>query len=230
MTERIPIAVRETKPRLLDLFSGAGGCTKGYQRAGFYVVGVDIAPQPNYCGDEFVQMDALDYTAHEILGVKADDFDAIHASPPCQRYIRGGLSDKAKHPDLIGRVREFLEYTALPYVIENVPGAPMRPDIVLCGSQFGLEVRRHRWFETSWGASPLTPPCDHLRPVTGVYGNAHGKAGAWPGMLPSDLGTWSKAMGIFWMTAREITDAIPPSYTEFVGLELMKQIQLEVAA
>lgn len=222
--------------RLLDLFCGAGGAAEGYHRAGFEVVGVDIAPQPNYPFD-FIEYDALAYVrnsrrqmyehygSHDLL-----DFDAIHASPPCQRYIRGGLSDKAKHPDLIGPVRELLEQTGLPWVIENVPGAPMRADIVLCGSMFGLDVRRHRWFETSWGASVLTPPCDHSRPVTGVYGNAHGKAGAWPGMLPSDLKTWSRAMGIDWMTAREITDAIPPAYTEYVGAQLMPQLQVSVAA
>lgn len=210
------------RPRLLDLFCGAGGAAMGYSRAGFDIVGVDINPQRHY-PFEFVLGDALGPLAWS-------HFDVIHASPPCQRYIRGGLSDKEKHPDMIGPVRELLEQTGLTWVIENVPGAPMRPDIVLCGSMFGLDVRRHRWFETSWGASPLTPPCDHSRPVTGVYGNAHGKAGAWPGMLPSDLETWSSAMGIDWMTAREITDAIPPAYTEFVGLELMKQVGLEVAA
>lgn len=213
--------------RLLDLFCGAGGAAMGYHRAGFEIVGVDIESQKNY-PFEFVQADAQELLEHVIAGW---DFggcsvvvDAIHASPPCQRYIRGGLSDKEKHPDLIGPVRKLLEQTGLPWVIENVPGAPMRPDIVLCGSMFGLEVRRHRWFETSWVPTVLTPPCDHSRPVTGVYGNAHGKAGAWPGMLPSDLETWSRAMGIDWMTAREITDAIPPAYTECVGAHLISQL------
>jgi Site-specific DNA methylase len=206
---------RVTRPRLLDLFCGAGGAAVGYHRAGFDVFGVDIKPQPNYpfgfiCGDA--------------LRFPLDGFDAIHASPPCQRYMTGGLVDRAKHPDLIGPTRARLVTVDVPWVIENVPGAPMRPDVLLCGSQFGLKVRRHRWFETSWRAFSLLPPCQHAGPVTGVYGNPHGEAGAWPGMLPSDLETWSRAMGIDWMTTGELADAIPPDYTEFVGSQLLDHL------
>jgi DNA (cytosine-5)-methyltransferase 1 len=199
--------------RLLDLCCKAGGAARGYQLAGFYVVGVDLEPQPHYAGDEFIQGDAL--------AVDLDGFDAVHASPPCQRYIRGGLSDKAKHPDLIGPLRERLIASGLPWVIENVPGAPMRPDVVLCGSMFGLEVRRHRWFESNTNLPPWTLACDHSRPVAGVYGHPQGEAGAWPGMLPGDLATWSRAMGIDWMTTDELKDAIPPAYTEHVGRLLL---------
>jgi DNA (cytosine-5)-methyltransferase 1 len=203
------------RPRLLDLFCGAGGAAKGYQRAGFYVVGVDINPQPHYCGDEFHQADAMTYPL--------DGFGVIHASPPCQAYVRSGNTARdGRHPRLIGPVRRRLLEIELPYVIENVPGAPLRSDVILCGSMFGLQVRRHRWFETNMPIAPWTPSCDHSRPITGVYGHPHGAEGAYPGMLPGDLDTWSAAMGIDWMTAAELADAIPPAYTEWVGNELFR--------
>ena len=104
----------------------------------------------------------------------------------------------------------------MPWIIENVPGAPLRRDAILCGSQFGLSVRRHRVFEVSY-APPVPRTCDHSRPVTGVYGHPHGKRGAWPGMLPSTVETWSAAMGIDWMTARELTQAIPPAYAQHMA-------------
>lgn len=204
------------RPRLLDLFCGAGGAAMGYHRAGFEVIGVDINDQQNY-PFEFHRINAFDFPIY--------DFAAAHASPPCQRYIRGGLTaTDGRHPDLLPRTRERLIAAGIPWVIENVPGAPMRPDVVLCGSMFGLQVRRHRWFEFSHPVSPLTPPCDHSRPVAGVYGNPHGDAGAWPGMLPSNLKSWSSAMGIDWMTTAELADAIPPSYTQLVGELLLDHL------
>jgi DNA (cytosine-5)-methyltransferase 1 len=212
--------------RLLDLFCKAGGCTKGYQRAGFYVVGVDIDPQPNYCGDEFYRADAVSVLrGFAPLGF-VGSFDVIHASPPCQAYIRSGnVARDGRHPDLLGPVRELLTATGLPYVIENVPGAPMRPDLILCGSMFGLEVRRHRWFESNANLSPFVPPCDHSRPVAGVYGHPHGAGGAADGMLPGDLATWSRAMGIDWMTAPELAAAIPPAYCELIGSRLLESLE-----
>lgn len=226
------------KPILLDLCCKAGGAARGYQQAGFYVVGVDIEPQPNYAGDEFRQADALEYvrTIHKACSPTCrDGFRAIHASPPCQHYIRSGMVAKdGRHPDILGAMREALEATGLPWVIENVPGAPMRPDVVLCGSMFDLEVRRHRWFESNVSLPHLTPPCDHSRPITGVYGHPHGKGGARRNgnkpMLPSDLPTWSRAMGIDWMTAAEIAAAIPPAYTEFVGGLLMTHLNASTLA
>src|SRR4051812_17294288 len=121
---------------LLDLFCGAGGATKGYQRAGFHVVGVDISPQPNYCGDGFIQVDAIDFLEY---GADALPYTihAIHASPPCQRWS-SKTRNPENHPDLITPMRELLEETGLPYVIENVPRSPLVNPIQLCGSSFGL--------------------------------------------------------------------------------------------
>jgi DNA (cytosine-5)-methyltransferase 1 len=215
-----------TRPRLLDLFCGAGGAAMGYHRAGFEVIGVDNREQPHY-PFEFIYADALEFLDLAVAQ-RSTAFAAIHASPPCQRYIRGGLSDKTRHLDLVGPTRALLVEFGIPWVIENVPGAPMRPDVVLCGSMFDLQVRRHRWFECSFPVSPLTPSCDHSRPVAGVYGNAHGASGAWPGMLPGDLETWSRAMGIHWMNAADLSQAIPPAYAEHVGTFL--RIHLEDAA
>jgi DNA (cytosine-5)-methyltransferase 1 len=218
-----------SRPVLLDLFCKAGGAAMGYHRAGFDIVGVDIEPQPNY-PFTFVQGDA---TAMGLINelVWSHEVVAVHASPPCQAYIRGGLAaTDGRHPRLVEPTRERLKATGLPYVIENVPGAPLRADLVLCGSMFDLSVRRHRWFETNPRLEPWTPPCDHSRPVAGVYGHLHGEAGAWPGMLPSTLASWSDAMGIDWMTADELADAIPPAYTEFIGERLLAVIGQGAAA
>jgi hypothetical protein len=204
------------RPRLLDLFCGAGGAAMGYHRAGFDVVGVDLHPQPHY-PFEFHQADALTFPL--------DGFDAIHASPPCQAYIRGGLQGR-DHPDLLPKVRLLLNRTGLPWVIENVPGAPMRPDALLCGSMFGLPVRRHRWFETSPRINPWTLGCNHSGPIHGVYGGLHGKAGAWPGMLPDSIESRQRALGIDWMPgAHELSQAIPPAYTEWIGAQLLRNAQ-----
>jgi DNA (cytosine-5)-methyltransferase 1 len=216
-----------TPPRLLDLFCGAGGATAGYQRAGFYVVGVDHRPMPNYCGDEFVQADALDPP------VFYDEFDAIHASPPCQAYTLSALSQRKagkEYPDLLGPTRDLLEATGLPWVIENVPGAPMRADFKLCGCQFGLELRRARWFETSWHAFDLAQPCHHPYPVVSVAG--HGT----PSWVREQLGydptiaDWRGAMGIDWMNRSELSQAIPPTYTEYVGVQLLAHLNAEKRA
>ena len=215
--------------RLLDLFCGAGGCSMGYRRAGFDVVGADFAPQSRY-PFEFHQADALDVLTEWDLS----DFDAIHASPPCQSfsaYRRKGHGVGDGYPDLIDETRERLQATGLPYVIENVPGAPLEAPIQLCGSSFGLDVRRHRLFETSFPV--LTPPCAHgwqtprFPPATNRTNLRRTvEVGVW--RIP--LETQQRAMGIDWMELRELSQAIPPAYTEWIGLQLLTHIKRSEAA
>ena len=206
--------------RLLDLYCGAGGASMGYARAGFEVVGVDIEPQPRY-PFTFLQADALD--------VDLDGFDVIHASPPCQRYSDLGRRNGNAHewPDLIAPTRERLVATGRPYVIENVEGAPLLDPVVLCGTSFpGLRVIRHRLFESNLVLT--APPC---RPHPLVF--THDRRKRQYGRL--DQGTAyvmvngggnatvankRAAMGIEWMTGREINEAVPPAYTEHLGRQL----------
>lgn len=222
---------RPTKPRLLDLFCGAGGCTKGYQRAGFYVIGVDGADQPRYCGDEFYCDGALAYLERMLVQGFTHRFDAIHASPPCQAFSNARTIHGADgHFDFLTPTRALLEQTGLPWVIENVPGAPMRKDLVLCGTQFdGLESEngqlvRHRWFEFSDPsiAPQLLHPCRHDRPTISVFG--HG------GHIYHGVADWRKVMGIDWMKRDELAQAIPPAYTELIGKQLLEHVHQEVAA
>jgi hypothetical protein len=194
--------------RLLDLFCGAGGSAMGYSRAGFDVVGVDIRLQPHY-PFEFHLADAMTYPL--------EGFDAIHASPPCQHYApvtrwRGSAAD---HPDLVPETRNRLVASDIPWVIENVPGAPIRPDFLLCGSAFGLRVKRHRWFETSWSGIQFAIPCSHHRKLL-------------PFMHKGER-AYADALGCGWMTNVEAREAIPPEYTRFIGQLLMKHLQ-EAAA
>lgn len=204
----------------------------GYRRAGFAVIGVDIEPQPNY-PFKFIQADAMQVLESTANGAEpwpgAPHPDAIHVSPPCQDHIRGGLQNAHGTGWMLGASRDLLKRIGVPWVIENVPGAPMRADYQMCGSQFGLPIRRHRWFETSWHGFSLVPPCDHSRPIVGVYGHPHGKNGAWPGMLPGGLEEWSEAMGIDWMTTDELGQAIPPAYTEPIGCALLEQVAVQAA-
>jgi DNA (cytosine-5)-methyltransferase 1 len=209
-------------PRLLDLFCGAGGAAMGYWRAGFDVVGVDIEPQPHY-PFEFVQADALDVLRCKPWAMR---FDAYHASPPCQAYA--GLAAKdGRHPRLIEPVRDLLKATgATPYVIENIVGAPLRTTVMLCGSMFGLNVRRHRLFETS-DLILGSPRCAHdtqdeLRAYYGKKGRL-----VWQGRRPLLRGSVEQApadMGIDWMTWNELREAIPPAYTEYIGAQLLAHL------
>lgn len=217
------------KPRLLDLFCGAGGCTKGYQRAGFHVVGVDIEAQPNYCGDEFLRDDALAYLRRVVLN-GGGNYDAIHASPPCQAFTKARKLQGRDHVDLVAPTRKLLKQTNLPYVIENVKGAPLIATVVLEGQMFPeLNVHRPRLFETNWPleVSILIPPPPRQtkmgRPP--VPGEAMQVVGHF-----SDVPAGRKAMGIDWMTQGELAQAIPPAYTELVGHQLMQLIRVEVAA
>lgn len=209
-----------TKPRLLDLFCGAGGAAVGYHRAGFEVVGVDICPQPHY-PFEFHQADALTYPL--------EGFDAIHASPPCQAYSSmsaciPGLSEA--YPDLIGQTRERLGSAGVPYVIENVGGGRrlLRDPLMLCGAMFDLDLYRHRYFEANFPWSMI------LHPGHGIRGN---RAGRWsPGTIISVAGhntalaECKRAMGIDWMTGDELSEAIPPAYTEWIGRALLARLEV----
>ncbi len=219
-----------TRPLLLDLFCGAGGAAMGYHRAGFDVIGVDIAPQPLY-PFSFIQGDALevDSWAWPSCGYEFPrGFDAIHASPPCQAYSVA-TRDKSKHADLVGPTRDLLERLGLPYVIENVVGAPLLNPVQLCGSAFGLRVRRHRLFETNWIL--LVPPCDHKsqgQPV-GVYGEGSSK-GQVRGRKASSEAEVLQVMEMPWADRKTATQAIPPAYTELIGAQLLAHVRQAVAA
>jgi hypothetical protein len=193
------------RPRLLALFCGAGGDTAGYQRAGFHVTGVDINPQPNYCGDEFHQADAMTFPL--------DGYDAIHAGPPCQRYARvtRWRGRAADHPDLLGPILARLKAQQTPWIVENVPEAIPRPDLILCGSMFGLAVRRHRHFLTSWPSFGLLAPCSH--------------GDLLPFMHKAER-AYADALGCSWMTKTEARQAIPPAYTEWIGRLLLDVLAL----
>jgi len=295
------------RPRLLDLYCGAGGVAQGYHEAGFEVDGVDSAPQPRY-PFRFIQADALAY-----LWECGHCYDAIHASPPCQKFtqlaalMRSRQPDyDARHPDLIEPTRELLLATGTPYVMENVVGAPLIEPVMLCGSMFGLQtecgaqLRRHRLFETNWLL--LVPmKCVHRKRIIGVYGTGMAQEGARTiGVYgdtirggtppPPTIGVYSKnpegrtigvhgrpqliennrgvisvhgghardrgaeqreavititghssqqnvvknqvrrtytveqarqAMGIGWMTQKELSQAIPPAYTAYIGRQLL---------
>lgn len=223
--------------RLLDIYSGAGGAARGYQMAGFHVTGVDHRPQPRYAGDAFIQGDALDYCREH-----GHEYDVIHASPPCQAHTSlRALHPGQNHPDLIEETREALIAFGRPWVIENVIGAPIT-GIVLCGSMFGLgagcrdgtfhQLRRHRLFESSQFL--LAPRCAHVGRPVGVYGNGGGTAGQanLPGVngFTGNARERREAMGIGWMSRYELSQAIPPAYTNYIGQQLLTFLRQEAAA
>jgi DNA (cytosine-5)-methyltransferase 1 len=217
--------------RLLDLFCGAGGAAVGYHRAGFDVVGVDIEPQPRY-PFKLWHCDALALLRGDPEFIAG--FDAVHASPPCQAftaYRRKGHSVGDGYPNLIESVRWALRAAQLPYVIENVPGAPLENPAQLCGSSFGLDIRRHRLFESN--VPLLVPPCDHSwqtprfpQATNRTNLRSTVEVGVW--RIPLDV--QRRAMGIDWMTLPELSEAIPPRYTEHIGGYLMAEINAKAAA
>lgn len=218
--------------RLLDLFCGAGGCSVGYARAGFEVYGVDNRPMPRYPFPErFEQRDAMEalqslIDGGTVCGLRLADVDAIHASPPCQRYTPLRALCKGKeYPDLLAPTRDLLNASGKPWVIENVPGAPVESGIVLCGTMFSLRVYRHRYFECSFFPwSPAHPQHKVLAGEKGTKGGRRRKAHYESGgfiTVAGDVGSYcGQAMGIDWMIGKELSQAIPPAYTEFVGRQL----------
>ena len=206
-----------TRPRLLDLFCGAGGAATGYHHAGFDVIGVDVMPQPRY-PFEFVQGDAMMFPL--------DGFDLIHASPPCQDYSRALRHRTSGYPRLLGPVRKRLRASGSSYVIENVRGAPLPHQatldgdhgLELCGTMFGLLVWRHRLFETSW---PVGPPrgCLHVgRPINPYRADNDAYWGHDRSERP-----FREAMGVPWMNRPEGREAIPPAYTEHIGRQHLRE-------
>lgn len=233
------------RPRILDLYCGAGGAAVGYHRAGFDVVGVDVVAQPNY-PFPMVVADALDWLDEWVLSGH-DIFDCVHASPPCQAYAAGtrntnlalGRSHYDDHPRLIEPTRELLVELGVPYIIENVVGAPLIDPVRLCGTSFGLPLRRHRLFESS--IPLLVPPCAHeafteKRYWTGWTQGGHtlagkGKRRATTVQVYGNAGEkheWPAAMGIDWMTYDELAEAIPPAYTELLGSQLLDAVRTTV--
>jgi len=238
--------------RILDLFAGSGGAGRGYELAGFDVYSVDLDHQALVHNPHATTTrDALAVMRELLRGERVtfwragakqvhrtiDDFDAIHASPPCQRWSTA-TANADRHPDLITPLRPLLERTGLPYVIENVPKAPLTAPTMLCGSMFGLKVRRHRHFETSFDLDP-PKPCDHKTqgaPV-GVYGDHWDSReflrpdGTRRGAKARSLAEGQEAMGIDWMPWRHLKEAIPPSFTAHIGCALAMHINgQEVAA
>lgn len=215
----------------------------GYHQAGFDVVGVDIRPQPRY-PFEFIQADCLKLDAAFL-----DTFDAIHASPPCQAHssISSVSGRQQHHVDCIPETRALLQASGRPWVMENVVGAPLVHPFMLCGTMFGLmtscgaELRRHRLFESNWFIG-LQPQCSHGvgTSVVGVYGgHAHDRrrktitvTGSVAqqnvihnrSRLTFPVGEAQRAMGINWMTMSDLSQAIPPAYTQFLGTQLLHHL------
>lgn len=231
-----------TRPLVLDLFCCAGGASWGYHLAGFDVVGVDIAPQPNY-PFPFARADAMDTLSRLLDGgtitverrvFRLTDFVAVHTSPPCQASsaLTKGTNKGREYPQLIPETRRLLAATGLPTVLENVQGADVRRDLTLCGEMFELGVIRHRYFELGGGL--FVPQPEHVPhrgrvrgwrhgtyhdgPYVAVYGDGGGKG---------SVAEWRNAMGIHWTNVRaEIAEAIPPAYTRHVGEHLMNLVRL----
>jgi hypothetical protein len=225
-----------TRPRLLDLFCGAGGAGAGYARAGWDVVGVDLVRQHDY---------PFEFHLASALTFPLTGFDAIHASPPCQQFsgstelnpaTAGRLFDP--HPDLVDPIRHRLERAGVPYIIENVPGAPLRDPLRLCGSSFGLEVVRHRMFELGhWpGVHPSPPDCNGCHGAVrdgraiSVFGHGGGRLDGKRGMRGrfddmTVLDSFRRAMDLPHINnVHGLSEAIPPAYTEWIGAHLLRQI------
>jgi DNA (cytosine-5)-methyltransferase 1 len=226
------------KPRLLDLFSGGGGAADGYSSAGWKATGVDIDPQPHY-PYTFIQVDALAMLSGFFADMIGESFDAIHASPPCQPYSKGVTSRSSKwndtrgkdEPALIEPLRQLLQETGKPYVIENVVGAPLRHPILLCGSMFGLHIPRHRLFEV-YPRIPdyLVPRHPDCRGIAKRYAAERGweyrdMSVTGKGRHAGTSERWAELLGMDRvMRQHDYKEAIPPAYTEWIGRHLIAAV------
>jgi len=206
-------------PKVLDLFCGAGGASMGYAKAGYEVVGMDIKHGKRY-PFEYIRRDVMTLRPEDLEG-----FDLIHASPPCQTYsvtkhLRVAQGKSTSKQDLLAQVRSLLVVSEIPYVIENVKGAPLIDPVQLCGSAFGLKVRRHRLFESSMELRGTD--CHHKeqgKPV-GIYGSMRDEIPG-GGHTAKTMDEAREAMGIDWMIWGELVEAIPPAYTHYIGQQIM---------
>jgi len=227
------------KPKLLDLYCGAGGCSEGYRRAGFAPYGIDNNPKPlRHYPFPYICMDALETIDKLLRGegltfsngwiLSLHSFDAFHASPPCQKWsnMTKRWNRQDGHPDLIAPSRGKLASTGKPYVIENIEGAPLLDPVMLCGTMFGLcsgeySLRRHRIFECSFGAVFAPASCCHQGKALPVYGHAGGQSKR-DGLRFPGTASWREGMGIDWMTGNELAEAIPPAFAEYIGKHLIE--------
>ncbi len=200
--------------KALDLFCCEGGATKGMQRAGLHVTGVDIKRQPRYCGDAFHQADAMTFPL--------EGFDFIWASPPCQSYSSAMRHLAKPQPMLIDAIRARLEASGTAWTIENVLGAPLQNPLVLCGTMFGLRIHRHRLFEAPWLFS-LLPDCFAAEPVLNPHRAASRERiyAEFGRQDPEKL--WGKEMGVEWMSRQGTREAIPPAYSEYIARQFLAQ-------
>lgn len=211
--------------RLLDLYCKAGGASKGYADAGFDVIGIDIKKQKRY-PYEFIQADCLEIL-QDLDYLRT--FDVIAASPPCQthsrtQHLRNAQGKSTDKVDLIPQTRAALVASEVPYVIENVPGAPLINPVQMCGSYFGLKVRRHRLFESN--LKLIGSGCKHKeqgKPI-GIYGSMRDEIPK-GGHTAKSIEEAREAMGIDWMIWGELVEAIPPRYTYEIGKQLMLMIE-----
>lgn len=208
--------------KLLDLFCGAGGAAMGYYRAGFDdITGIDIVAQPHY-PFKFIQADALEYLAEH-----GAEYDFIHASPPCQAYSRAGIQWRKagkEYPDMVSATRKLLQSIGKPYVIENVSGAPLINPIKLVGAFFGLKVRRDRLFETSFPVPFFLIPNNNKSNFKMGRPLREGEEITPVGHF-SNIPYARREMQIDWMTGKELTQAIPPAYTEWIGKQWLEGVR-----
>jgi hypothetical protein len=231
--------MRPNQNEVLDLYSCAGGMTRGLQDAGLRVTGVDIVTRPEYPGEEFHQADAIAYVLEHMEEIRSR-YLWVHASPPCQgegapakgtNAVRGN-----PHPRLIGPTREILDLLGLPYVLENVAGSGVRKDLMLCGEMFGLGVLMHRFFEFGGGLEVPPQPehpkhrgrvrgWRHGRYFDGPYVAAYGKGGG-----KASVAEMQDAKGIDWTDEHlALREAIPPAYARYIGNHILTQLMERAA-